>query len=115
MAKIPPTPAWALADVTAYLTRKASQRGASQHTIDAYRRDLAQFFAFCERAGVVTLDEIDRRMVRRYLAYLDTIGYARRSVARKASAVRAFFADLTRRGELPLNPAEQVARLKLPR
>ncbi|MDF1594652.1 MAG: tyrosine-type recombinase/integrase [Acidimicrobiia bacterium] len=115
MAKIPPMPGWAAADVAAYLERKASQRGASPHTIDAYRRDLTQFFSFCDRAGISAPSEVDRRIVRRYLAYLDTVGYARRSIARKASAVRAFFADLTRRGALPFNPAEQVARLKLPR
>lgn len=115
MAKIPHQPEWVVADVAAYLERKAGQRGASLHTLEAYRRDLAQFFAFCDRAGVSDLSSIDRRIVRRYLAYLDTLGYARRSIARKASAVRSFFADLTRRGQLPVNPAEQVARPKLPK
>ena len=115
VAKIPALPDWAAADVAAFLDRKAGQRGASSHTLDAYRRDLAQFFAFCDRGGIGALADVDRRIVRRYLAYLDTIGYARRSVARKASAVRSFFGDLTRRGELPLNPAEQVARPKLPK
>ncbi len=115
VAKIPALPDWAAADVTAFLDRKAGQRGASSHTLDAYRRDLAQFFAFCDRGSIAALADVDRRIVRRYLAYLDTIGYARRSVARKASAVRSFFGDVTRRGELPLNPAEQVARPKLPK
>lgn len=115
MAKIPPPPAWAESVVAEYLSFKAAQRGASVHTIDAYRRDLAQFLAFCDRAGVQKVADVDRKLVRRYLAYLDTLGYARRSVARKASAVRAFLGELTRRGELPLNPAEQVARPKLPK
>ncbi len=115
MATIPAIPAWAVPDVSAYLERKASQGAASQHTVDAYRRDLAQFLAFADRAQIQDLAAVDRRLVRRYLAYLDTLGYARRSVARKASAVRAFFADLTRRGDLSLNPAEQVARPKLPK
>lgn len=115
VAKIPTLPEWAADDVTAFLDRKAGQRAASTHTLDAYRRDLAQFFAFCSRGGATSVEGIDRRMVRRYLAYLDTIGYARRSVARKASAVRSFFGDQTRRGELPVNPAEQVGRPKLPK
>ena len=98
----------------AYLDRARHHRRLSAHTVAAYRGDLAQFFAFCDRSGVASLADIDRRHVRRFLAHLDTRRYARRSIARKASAVRAFFADATRRGELPVNPADQVARPKRP-
>ena len=98
----------------AYLDRARHHRRLSAHTVAAYRGDLAQFLAFCDRSGVASLADIDRRHVRRFLAHLDTRRYARRSIARKASAVRAFFADATRRGELPLNPADQVARPKRP-
>ncbi len=115
MATIPAVPAWAHEEVDAYLERKTVQRNASPHTVDAYRRDLAQFLAFCDRAGISDLAGVERRTVRRYLAYLDTLGYARRSIVRKASSVRAFFRDLTRRGRLELSPAEQVVSLKIPR
>ncbi len=97
-----------------YLDRARHHRRLSAHTVAAYRGDLAQFLAFCDRSGVASLADIDRRHVRRFLAHLDTRRYARRSIARKASAVRAFFADATRRGELPVNPADQVARPKRP-
>ncbi len=111
---IPPIPPWADTAVEAYLDRARHHRRLSAHTVAAYRGDLAQFLAFCDRSGVASLAEIDRRHVRRFLAHLDTRRYARRSIARKASAVRAFFADATRRGELPVNPADQVARPKRP-
>jgi integrase/recombinase XerC len=110
----PAIPPWAAPAVERYLDRARHHRRLSAHTVAAYRGDLAQFLAFCDRSGVESLADIDRRHVRRFLAHLDTRRYARRSIARKASAVRAFFADATRRGELPVNPADQVARPKRP-
>ncbi|HHC08247.1 MAG TPA: hypothetical protein ENK55_05985, partial [Actinobacteria bacterium] len=101
--------------VDAYLIRIEVERGLSPHTVAAYRRDLAQFLEFCSRWGIDDAAEVDRRVVRRFLAQLDTRGYARRSVARKASAVRAFFADAVRRGELHRDPAVGVSSPKRPR
>ncbi len=115
MAGTPELPRWAAPSVQAYLTRLATHRGLSPHSVAAYRRDLAQFFAYCERAGLTAPAEVDRRTVRRFLAYLDTRGYARRSITRKASAVRAFFADAAQRGLVTMNPADHVARPRRPR
>lgn len=112
MAEIPETPVWARPTVERYLTRLRDQRRVSPHTVAAYRRDLAQFFAFCDRAGLRDVVDVDRRIIRRFLAHLDTRRYARSSVARKASAVRAFFRDATVEGVVPANPAEGLPRPK---
>jgi len=100
--------------VHAYLERADSVRGLSRHTVDAYRRDLGQFVTFCERGRIERLDEIDRRTVRRFLAHLSTRGYASRSIARKASAVRSFLDDAALRGLIPANPAAGVPQPKRP-
>ena len=92
-----------------------TQRGLSENTIAAYRRDLAQFFDYCGRSGVKGVAEVDRRKARRYLAFLDTRGYSRRSIVRKTSAVRSFYHDAGRRGEMLSNPLDGVSRLKLER
>ena len=109
MAPIPPLPAWAREPVDGYLARLRAERGLSPHTVDAYRRDLSQFFDFCHRLGRSTVDEVDRLTVRRYLAHLSTRRYARRSLARKGSAVRSFYTDAVRRGEVAASPAAGVA------
>jgi site-specific recombinase XerD len=109
-----PTPPWAAPLVEGYLSRLESQRGLSSHTVEAYRRDLSQFFEFCRRTGAGAVEDVDRRTVRRYLAQLSTRGYARRSIARKASAVRAFYRDAARRGLVSANPAEGLAQPKRP-
>jgi site-specific recombinase XerD len=100
--------------IAAYLDRLAHERGLSSHTVDAYRRDLSQFATFCERRRIERLNEIDRRTVRRFLAHLSTRGYAARSIARKASAVRSFLDDAVRRGLIAANPAAGVPQPKRP-
>ena len=105
-------PAWWTAEVNAYLSRLESQRGLSDHTVAAYRRDLAQFFRHAEGQGVGALEGIDRSLIRDFLADLDRHGYAHRSVARKISAVRAFLSDAVRRGTLGINPADGIGRPK---
>ncbi|MCB1247624.1 MAG: tyrosine-type recombinase/integrase [Acidimicrobiia bacterium] len=98
----------------AYLDRCATDRGLSPHTIDAYRRDLAAFAQFCDRYGVDAISDVDRVVVRRFVANLSTRGYAPRTVARRASAVRAFLADAERRDILATNPAAAVPQPKRP-
>ena len=47
------------------------------------------------------------------MAFLDTRGYAKRSIARKVSSIRAFYADGMRREVLEANPFAGLTRLKL--
>jgi integrase/recombinase XerC len=107
-------PTWASPLVESYLDRLQTQRGYSSNTIAAYRRDLNHFFNFCASYGVDDFGSIDRRLLRRYLASLDQEGLARRSIARKTSAVRGFFEDGVRRHLLAQNPAAVLSRPRLP-
>jgi len=107
-------PDWAHGPVGAYLERLSTGRRLSPHTVAAYRRDLAQFFTFCDRMGRTSVNSITRRDARRYVANLSTRGYARRSVARKVSAVRSFYADALDQAVASVNPTEGLVRPKRP-
>jgi len=100
--------------VESYLHRCRVERGLSPHTLDAYRRDLGGFVVFADRFGATRLDEVDRRLFRRFVASLSTRSYAPRTIARKASAVRAFLEDRSRSGAISANPATGVPQPKLP-
>ena len=104
-----------LADsATEYLERVRVERGLAANTVTAYRRDLDGFAEFACRQGVNKPEGVDRKLIRRYVANLTTRGYAATSVARKSSAVRAFFSDLARRGEIESNPAIGAPQPKRP-
>ncbi len=106
-------PAWAAPAVADYLTRMRDQRELSPHTLDAYRRDLGQFFAYCDQNGTRSVGGVDRQNARRYLAFLSAYGYSKRSMTRKSSAVRSFYNDAGRRGSAVTNPFEGVSRPRL--
>lgn len=114
MAPIPDAPTWAETGIRVYLDRMITQKHLALHTIEAYRRDLAQFAVFCAGLGHNDWLDIDKAAIRRFLAELDGNGYARRTIARKASAVRSFLEDAVRRGDLPSNPSAQIGTPKLP-
>lgn len=115
MVSIPVVPGWAEEQLDLFLDQHLRVRGLSPHTHDAYRRDISAFLDFCDRLGLDDLETIDRRVVRRWVASLDTRGYARTSIARKVSVVRSFFAFCVRRNHVTANPAVGVNTARPPR
>jgi integrase/recombinase XerC len=86
-----------------------SLTSASPATKRAYRADLDAFAEWAGRAGVHGPSEVDRIMLRRYLAYLSTRGFARRSIARKAASIRRYFAYAQRRHLVVDDPARRLS------
>jgi site-specific recombinase XerD len=83
----------------------ASLTAASANTVDAYRRDVLAFIEWAERLGLSDPAGVDRKTLRRYLGYLTTRNYAKRSIARKASALRRWFGWLRRTGVIDIDPS----------
>ena len=81
----------------------------SANTVAAYRRDVADFVTWAERARLAGPADVDHVVLRRYLAYLATCRMARRSIARKAAALRRYFAWLRRTGVIPTDPSRRLA------
>jgi site-specific recombinase XerD len=81
----------------------------SANTVAAYGRDVAEFVAWAERARLTGPADVDHVCLRRYLAYLNTRRLARRSVARKAAALRRYFAWLARTGAIATDPSRRLS------
>ena len=84
------------------------ERRMSAHTAAAYRRDLDRLLQFCGRRGIRRWNALDNRQVRAFAASEHAGGLAPRSIQRRLSAVRTFYAFLLREGHCRLNPAHDV-------
>ncbi len=90
-------------ELTNYLSYLRIQRNLAENTIESYESDLNRFLSFCFQqldllAKPCRLKEIDRYLVRDYLAYLTRQGYARSSLARNLASIRGFSRHLFERG-----------------
>jgi len=78
-----------------------------------YKADLLDFFYFLKEKKVGTLDEVNRQVLRDYLAHLMGRGIAKASIARKLSAIRSFYRYLVREKIIEVNPIKMVSSPKL--
>jgi integrase/recombinase XerC len=76
----------------------------SARTVEAYVADVRGFAEWAGRGGVGGPGAVKRTTVRRYLAFLTTRQYARRSIARKAASLRRYFRWLVRTGRVATDP-----------
>ncbi len=104
-----------------YTNYLEAERNASPYTVRNYTTDLLGsprikgFFTFLAERGAKSLNEVDRSLLRDYLAYLMEQGLAKASIARKLSAVRSFYRYLVREEILPINPVKEASSPKLDR
>lgn len=90
-----------------------AQRGASEHTLRAYRKDLELFISHMEESGAPEEPEVSD--VRGFVASEMKGGSARSTTARRLATVRSFFKYLHREGIIKQNPARLVPSPKQPR
>lgn len=98
-----------------FLRACEAERDLSPHTVAAYRRDLGQFREWLGRGGTQSVEGLDRVTLRRYVSYLGERKLARRSIARKVSAIRSMLRWAVSHELVESNAAEDVAVPKLDR
>ncbi len=86
-----------------------SLHAAAPNTIAAYRRDLASFVEWADRLGLAGPGVVDRKVLRRYVSYLATRHYARRTMARKAATLRRYFGWAHRTGLVASDPSSGLS------
>ena len=98
-----------------FLSYLTVEKACSELTVTNYRKDLASFAVFWqERAqGAVLWERVSPLDIRAYLALLNEKGYARRTIARRVSALRSFYKFLVRENILDTSPLAKVRSPKL--
>ncbi len=100
--------------IAEYLEYLQAERGLSQNTIDAYRRDLT---AFCDYIlGLDNIDEfekIKRSHINYYIKELHDKNYSPTSITRKLAAIRGWFRWLSANEIIKNDPSTGVELPKL--
>lgn len=98
-----------------YLEYLEVEKGLSQNTLDAYRRDLSAFIDFCASLGVEELTQIQRNHLNSYILDLREKKYSATSVMRKIASLRGFFKWLCANEICVQNPTLTLEQPKIPK
>jgi integrase/recombinase XerC len=90
--------------LAAYERHLVSERDLTPHTVRAYLGDIASMLDQAARLGHASVATLDVRTLRSWLATQQTLGKARTTMARRATAVRVFTAWAHRTGRIPTDP-----------
>jgi integrase/recombinase XerC len=89
-------------------------QNSSPYTIKNYGNDIGQFLDYCHEQGVNTPAQIDRSLLRNYLAELDDVGYVKASISRRVAELRSFGNFLVREKVIEYNPFRAVSAPRVP-
>jgi len=101
--------------VEAFLSYLQVERRMSAHTLDAYRRDLAALAQWCDAQGAGEPLALATDQLRAFIAAGHRRGLSPRSLQRRLSAIRSFYAWLLKRGAIGSSPAAGLRAPKAPR
>lgn len=98
--------------IEAYLAELTLERGYSEHTVRAYRNDLADLAGFADALGQPDAASLDLETLREWVWRASEAGLAPSTLGRRVSSARSFTAWLSRQGALAPDPG---LRLRTPR
>lgn len=92
------------------------EKNASDHTLSAYKTDIGLFLRFMSdlnHGEPPQVQQVQKRVIRRYLSHLYKQQYSKKSAARKLAALRTFCRYLVRQGVLHYNPTLGISTPRL--
>ncbi len=97
--------------VESFLRYLRTEKGVSEHTLRAYRKDLD---IFLQGSSVKDIKDTDVLDIRGFVASQVSRGLNKSTVSRRLSSLKSFFNYLCREGIMDRNPAKTVPSPKLP-
>jgi integrase/recombinase XerD len=98
-----------------YLEYLEIEKGLSENTLEAYRRDLTSFLEFCSNGKDFEITDITRSDINSYVLKLRQDKYSPTSVMRKVASLRGFFKWFCANEYGQKNPAQTLEQPKLPK
>ncbi len=97
--------------VTSFLNYLQMVKSSSSHTLRAYKIDLITFENFLKKefnSSDVSIEKIDKWVIRRYLTVLNKNNKKNRTIMRRISSLRSFFKYCLKEKILNSNPVEDI-------
>ncbi len=104
-----------MSGIDAFLEHLQVERAMSAHTLDAYRRDLDALADWARAQGAGEPVRLDASRLREFVAAEYRRGLSPKSLQRRLSACRSYYAWLLRNGVIPASPAAGLRAPKAPR
>ena len=105
-------------DLNEYIRELSINKNYSENTIEAYKRDLNEYFSYLKNNNKNYLS-IDYDSIRKYLAYLNDKKDTNSTISRKISSLRGFYSYLRLNEKIKNNPFKLInlpkKEQKLPR
>ncbi|QGG46525.1 site-specific tyrosine recombinase XerD [Heliorestis convoluta] len=91
-------------EISMFLTHLVVERGLSDHTVAAYRRDLTDLVSFLENREIQSWTLVDRSALKDYLYDIHQRGLASSTRARRLAAMKTFFTFMLQETQLEKDP-----------
>ena len=98
-----------------FLTMLRVERNVSNHTMDAYKRDINQYLMYLGDLDIKNLSDVKSTHIRDYIRILSDGGMAPASISRIISSIRTYYRFLSSENILDENPVLLINNPKLPK
>lgn len=91
------------------------EQNLSNHSVDAYTRDVKRFVDYITQIGIKDFNEVQVRHIHRLVRLLTELGLSAASLARNISSIRGFYRFLNGEKITENDPTQNIERPKLSR
>jgi len=99
--------------VQAFVDYLSHEKNYSEHTVNAYKKDIERFSKFCfDKHEEANIDKINYAIIRSWVVILVDENISNRSINRKIASLKAYYKFLQRTGSIEFNPLSRHKALK---
>lgn len=88
------------------------EKNYSDYTITNYSIDIEEFYVFLKKENITRLQDVDYKILRKYLNYMTENKYSNKTISRKLSSLRTFFKYLVKKEMINDNPMILISNPK---
>ncbi len=102
-------------NISEYLEYLEVEKGLAENTVEAYGRDLGDFWDFCLEKNLTGINQVSRTDISTYILKLHDEQYSSTSIMRKLASLRGFFKWASINQICNTDPTMTIEQPKLPK